>query len=74
MILSAILLAIKSPFASAFFQYNNIIMEYQKIINLLNNTQNEPSKFRTRNWVKINHEYHEECITSVIKLNLKIRQ
>ena len=29
-------------------------MEYQKIINLLGNTQNEPSKFRTRNWVEIN--------------------
>ena len=31
-------------------------MEYQKIINLLENTQNEPSKFRTRNQVKINDE------------------
>ena len=31
-------------------------MEYQKIINLLNNTQNEPSKFRTKNWVEINDE------------------
>ena len=31
-------------------------MEYQKIINLLDNTQNEPSKLRTRNWVKTNHE------------------
>ena len=29
-------------------------MEYQKIITLLNNAQNEPSKFRTRNWVEIN--------------------
>ena len=28
-------------------------MKYQKIINLLDNTQNEPSKFRTRNWVEI---------------------
>ena len=31
-------------------------MEYQKIINLLDNTQNEPSKFRTRKWVDINDE------------------
>ena len=31
-------------------------MEYQKIINLLDNTTNQPSKFRTRNWVKINNE------------------
>ena len=29
-------------------------MEYQKIINLLHNTQNEPSEFRTRNWVELN--------------------
>ena len=31
-------------------------MKYQKIINLLNVTTNEPSKFRTRNWVEINDE------------------
>ena len=31
-------------------------MEYQKIINLLDNTQNEESKFRTRNCVEINDE------------------
>ena len=29
-------------------------MEYQKIINLLDNTSNKPSKFRTKNWVEIN--------------------
>ena len=29
-------------------------MEYQKITNLLNDAANEPSKFRTRNWVEIN--------------------
>ena len=28
-------------------------MEYQKIINLLDNTPNHPSKFRTKNWVEI---------------------
>ena len=33
-----------------------IIVEYQKIINLLDETTNQPSKFRTRNWVKINDE------------------
>ena len=32
---------------------NNIIMEYEKIINLLDNTSNQPSKFRTKNWVEI---------------------
>ena len=31
-------------------------MENQKIINLLDNTTNEPSKFRTKNWVEINDE------------------
>ena len=31
-------------------------MEYQKIINLLDRTQNEPCKFRTKNWVVINNE------------------
>ena len=35
-------------------QCNNIIMEYQKIINLLQNKPNQPSKFRTKNWVEIN--------------------
>ena len=34
-------------------------MEYQKIINLLGNTPNKPTKFRTRNWVKINPESQE---------------
>ena len=29
-------------------------MEYQKIINLLDNASNQPSKFRTKNWVEIN--------------------
>ena len=29
-------------------------MEYQKVINLLDNTTNEPSKFRTKNWVEMN--------------------
>ena len=29
-------------------------MEYQKRINLLDNTPNQPTKFRTRNWAEIN--------------------
>ena len=34
-----------------------IIMEYQKIANLIDdNTLNQPSKFRTRNWIEINDE------------------
>ena len=35
-------------------------MKYQKLGNLLNDESNEPSKFRTRNWVAI-----------INKLNLK---
>ena len=31
-------------------------MEYQKIANLLNTESNQPSKFRTRNWVEKNDE------------------
>ena len=29
-------------------------MEYKKIISLLDNTSNQLSKFRTKNWVEIN--------------------
>ena len=29
-------------------------MEYQKIINLLDNTSNKPSKFKRKNWIEIN--------------------
>ena len=31
-------------------------MEYQKIINLLENTLNQRSKFRTKNWIEVNDE------------------
>ena len=31
-------------------------MEYQKIANLINDTSNQPSKFRTKNWIEINDE------------------
>ena len=31
-------------------------MKYKKIINLLENTPNQPTKFRTKNWVEINNE------------------
>ena len=53
-------------------------MEYQKILNLLYNAQNEPSKFRTRNSVEINDESQEmykdstqiKFKTSIIRSNL----
>ena len=31
-------------------------MKYQKIMNLLDDTMNEPFKFKTRHWVEINDE------------------
>ena len=31
-------------------------MEYQKIINLLENTPNQPTKFRTKIWFEINYD------------------
>ena len=31
-------------------------MEYQKIINLLEKTPNQPSKFRAKNWAEINDD------------------
>ena len=31
-------------------------MEYQKIANLLGNASNQPSKFKTKNWVETNDE------------------
>ena len=31
-------------------------MEYQKIINLLDNTPNQPTKFKTKDWVEINDD------------------
>ena len=31
-------------------------MEHQKIANLLDSASNQPSKFRTRNWVEINNK------------------
>ena len=52
-------------------------MEYQKTINLLDGTTNQPSKFRTRNWAEINDKsrgkYDNSSIkfkTSMIRLNL----
>ena len=38
-------------------------MEYQKIANLLDKTLDQPSKFRTKNWVEINDESKESYDT-----------
>ena len=43
-------------------------MEYKKIINLLDNTPSQPTKFRTENWVEINNDSRGTCnINSQIK-------
>ena len=39
-------------------------MEYQKIINLSENTPNQPTKFREKNWVKINDDSGGNCNTN----------
>ena len=42
-------------------------MEYQKIVNLLNNESDQPSKFRTRNWIEINDESRGKYANGDIK-------
>ena len=45
-------------------------MEYQKIINLSENTPNQLSKFRTKNWVNINDE---SCGTYNVNSQIKFK-
>ena len=47
-------------------------MEYQKIVNLIDDTSNQPSKFRTRNWVEINDESRGAHML-LVKLSLKLQ-
>ena len=42
-------------------------MEYQKIENLLNDKSNQPSEFRTINWVEINDESRGAYTSNDIK-------
>ena len=44
-----------------------MIMEYQKIANWLDGASNQPSKFRTKNWVEINDESRGTYTGSDIK-------
>ena len=49
-------------------------MEYQKIANLIDDdTLNQPSKFKTRNWIEIN-DNQEEYIMLIVKLSLKLQR
>ena len=46
-------------------------MEYQKIANLIDNASNQPSKFKTKNWVEINDESRGTCnVNSQIKFKI----
>ena len=36
----------------------NRMIEYQKIMNLLNSARNQTAKFKTKNWIEINDESH----------------
>ena len=47
-------------------------MEYQKLTNLLDNTPNQPSKSRTKNWVEIMMN-HVEHTTLIVWWNLKLQ-
>ena len=43
-------------------------MKYQKLVSLLENTPNQPTKFRTKNWVEINDLHGTYSTNSQIKL------
>ena len=46
-------------------------MEYQKIANLIDDESNQPSKFKTKNWVEINDEPRGTCnVNSQIKFKI----
>ena len=46
-------------------------MEYQKIANLLDSASNQPSKFRTRNWVEINDESRRTFLVTILNVKLQ---
>ena len=45
-------------------------MEYQKIANLIDDTSNQPSKIRTKNWVEINVNSQIKFKTTMLKSSL----
>ena len=49
-------------------------MQYHRIINLVDNTSNQPTKFRTKNLVEINDELREtHNKDNQIIVNVKVR-
>ena len=47
-------------------------MKHEKIMNLLDNASNQPSKFRTKNWVEMNDESRGGYTTGS-DINLKLQ-
>ena len=47
-------------------------MEYQKIENFIDVASNQPTKFRTKNWVEINDESRRNTMLRV-RSNLKLQ-
>ena len=47
-------------------------MEYQRITNLLDDTANQPPKFRTRNWVQLSDESKGRCDNSNIRFKMSM--
>ena len=47
-------------------------MGYQRMANLLDNAPNQPSKFRTKNWVEMNDESRGGYTTGS-DINLKLQ-
>ena len=47
-------------------------MQYQKILNLLENTRHQKSEFRTKNWVEVNDKSRGRSMLTA-KSNLKLR-
>ena len=45
-------------------------MEYQKMIIIFDNTPNQVSKFRSKNWVEINND-SSGCYSTNSQINLK---
>ena len=46
-------------------------MEYQKIINLLDNTSNQPYKFKTKNWIEINDDRNGTYDKKILSIKLQ---
>ena len=46
-------------------------MEYQKIVSFLDNTSNQPSRFRTKKWVEINDDRNGTYGKKVLTLKLQ---